>query len=178
MQHGRRPVYESLENRVVLSAVTNPVSAFPVVVDGQFTAGVINVNVALTLRGEWSDITPLAFHSPTSPVDTFHATTIGTADANSLLYAGLDPGADQPYLLYDHGAGLQQTFPTGGSADVTFPLLQTNPNGSQIKRLIDVKFQIAPQSQGSGAGTILSTAAVSSSSATVTFEASSRSSSS
>jgi hypothetical protein len=120
------------------------------------------------IQGEWSDITPLAFHSPTSTTDTFHATTIGAADANSLLYAGLDPGGDELYLMYDYGPGLQQNFANGGSADVTFPLLQTNPDGSQAKRLVDVNFQIAPQSQGSGGGT--PAAVVQAPSVTVTFE--------
>src|SRR5207253_511474 len=93
----RRPEVEALEDRRVPTTVTNPLSQFPVVVDGQFSGG-----------GEWSDVTPLAFHSPLFPTDTFRETTATAADANSLLYASLAPEdpkgsvGDGIYLMYDY----------------------------------------------------------------------------
>lgn len=71
---------------------TQPFSAFPVIVDGQFTGA-----------GEWSDVTPSAFIS--SPGTTAVPTTLGDPLANSLLYATLartTPVADPfLYLMYD-----------------------------------------------------------------------------
>lgn len=73
-------------------STTQPFSAFPVTVDGQFTNPL-----------EWSDVTPSAFIS--SPGTTAVPTTLGNPLANSLLYATLarsTPAADPAlYLMYD-----------------------------------------------------------------------------
>ncbi len=73
-------------------STTQPFSAFPVIVDGQFTSA-----------AEWSDVTPSAFIS--SPGTTAVPTTLGNPLANSLLYATLaqsTPLADPAlYLMYD-----------------------------------------------------------------------------
>jgi hypothetical protein len=72
-----QPQVETLEDRCV--PTTNPVSQFPITVDGRFTPG-----------GEWSDITPLTFHSPTTPGGHLEATNGLTDPAtNSTLYAAL-----------------------------------------------------------------------------------------
>ena len=68
-------------------AAANSVSAFPIVIDGQFTGGLVDGVV----KGEWSDFTPQAFIAPPGATGTLLATTLGDPRANSLLYAGLAP---------------------------------------------------------------------------------------
>jgi hypothetical protein len=94
--------------------IANPISAFPVNVDGQFSGG-----------GEWSDITPAWFHSdaitgatPVAPFDP---------SANSLLFAGLakDTPASDPelYLMYDYlGRQTVPTTPGEFLGNVSFPV--------------------------------------------------------
>jgi hypothetical protein len=99
--------------------ITNPVSAFDITVDGQFTGGVSNGQ----LVGEWSDITPAAFISPPTDAGSLVATTVGDPRANSLLYAGLDPGKDNLYLMYDYLPRTNPVFQNGDVAgQISFPV--------------------------------------------------------
>lgn len=109
--------------------VNNPVSEFPVIVDGQFSGGFANGN----LSGEWSDVIPLAFHSPTRADAEFRATTRGSADTNSLLYVAVAPGISLPpeegiedlYLMYDYLPRTRLCAPGDQGqeiARVTFPV--------------------------------------------------------
>jgi hypothetical protein len=130
------------------TTITNSVSNFSITIDGQFTGSSV-VNGQFVMGQEWSDVTPLAFHTPTTATDTFHTTTVGAADANSLLYVALDPGVDQIYLMYDYLPRTIPTFAPGATeATITFPITQINPNGSQQLRLIDVLYNASPQGQG------------------------------
>lgn len=110
-------------------SVANPVSQFPIVIDGQFTGG-----------GEWSDFTPQAFIAPPSAAGTLLATTLGDTRANSLLYAGLAPETvngpvKSLYLLYDYRDLTEQTFPLGKLIfHVTFPVTYQG-----VARSVDVR---------------------------------------
>jgi len=73
----------------------NPVSAFPIVVDGAFFPA-----------DEWSDVTPLAFISPDTNDGTLFQTTVDDPDANAFTYVALAPTqafgpVDELYLMYD-----------------------------------------------------------------------------
>ena len=94
--------------------ISNPLSAFPVETDGQYTPG-----------GEWSDITPAWFVS--SPVTGATPTFAGDPNANSLLFAGLakDTPASDPelYLMYDYlGRTQAPTVPGEFLGSVSFPI--------------------------------------------------------
>lgn len=121
------------------SVATNPVSAFPMTMDGQFTGGVV-AGVAI---GEWSDITPLAFISPTNPSGILLRTEVGDPLANSLLYAGIAPETvggpvEDLYLMYDYLPRTNPFFSPGEFiADIAFPI--TLPN--QTERFITVQFR-------------------------------------
>ena len=106
-------------------AAANPVSAFPITIDGKFTGGVVGGVV----QGEWSDITPQAFIAPPSAVNgVLQATTLGDPRANSLLYAGLAPESvggpvKSLYLAYAYKDLTEQTFPLNKLIfDVAFPV--------------------------------------------------------
>ena len=78
--------------------VTNPFSAFPITVDGQFTPGGPEVGVAVA-QGigteevlEWSDVEPLAFISPVDPEGTLFRTCQDDPAANSFLYTAIAIG--------------------------------------------------------------------------------------
>lgn len=106
--------------------VTNPISQFPITVDGQFTDGVGT--------GEWSDTTPLAFISPPTgdgfSLAGLKQAQIGDPGVNSLLYAALAPGdgaaSVELYLMYVY---LPRTnpdfFPGEFVADIVFPITIT-----------------------------------------------------
>ena len=74
---------------------TNPLSQFPITVDGRFTDGISG--------GEWSDVRPAWFVSPPLPQGEAEPTFPNNPLANSLLYAAVAPGATAPsnelYLL-------------------------------------------------------------------------------
>ena len=72
---------------VNMTAGANPVSQFPIQIDGKFTDGVVNKVV----QGEWSDLTPEAFIAPASATGVLVHTTLSDQSANALLYAGLAP---------------------------------------------------------------------------------------
>jgi hypothetical protein len=104
--------------------VTNPISQFPIVIDGKLTDGVVNGQI----QGEWSDIKPLAFISPSDQNGTLLRTFVGDPKANSLLYAGIANEADGSppsglYLLYDYLPRTNSNFAPGEFlADVQFPV--------------------------------------------------------
>ncbi|MBI3910542.1 MAG: hypothetical protein HY320_06350 [Armatimonadetes bacterium] len=107
--------------------VTNPISQFPVIVDGQFTDG---VDASGELIGEWSDVRPLAFNSPTDPTGTLFRTTLDGPLANSLLYVAIAPGevdrgmAEDLYLMYDYLPRTDPNFQPGEViADISFPIM-------------------------------------------------------
>ena len=111
---------------------TAQISAFPFILDGQFSGG-----------GEWSDITPSAFLS-TGPGTSATPSTF-PGPANTLLYAGIGTtaGSTSPslYLLYDF---LPRTlFPQPGEAfaSVTFPVTRRDALGGDLpKDFISVIF--------------------------------------
>lgn len=70
-----------------VTAGANPVSQFPIDIDGKFTGGVVNGVV----QGEWSDLTPEAFIAPASATGALVHTSLADQSANALLYAGLAP---------------------------------------------------------------------------------------
>lgn len=139
----------ALENRLVPATVTNPISAFPITVDGQFTGGV----VASQIQGEWSDVTPLGFHSPTAADPSpFRASPVGNPATNSLLYADVAPGVGAPadgiYLMYDYLGRTDPTFAPGDFiADVTFPAFLP---GATDKTVITVQFRGHTAPSGGG----------------------------
>lgn len=106
------------------STVANPVSAFPITIDGKFTGGVVGGVV----QGEWSDFTPQAFIAPRDANGTLQATTLADPNANSLLYAGLAPEfvggpVKSLYLLYAYKDLTNQLFPLNKLIfDVAFPV--------------------------------------------------------
>lgn len=107
--------------------VENPISAFEITVDGQFSDGILNGAV----QGEWSDVTPLAFLSPESPDGQLFQVPLGSPLANSLLYAANAPGesSTEPvelYLMYDYLPRTSSFFAPGEFiADIRFPVQTT-----------------------------------------------------
>ena len=105
-------------------AAANPVSQFPITIDGQFTGGVGGGVV----QGEWSDVTPQAFIAPPDAGGVLQATTLNDSRANSLLYAGLAPESvngpvNSLYLMYAFKDLTEQVFPLGKLIfDVAFPV--------------------------------------------------------
>lgn len=114
------------------SQIVNPLSQFEITVDGQFT----NAN-------EWSDIDPAWFISPPISGNPVPVSPNDQA-ANSLLYAGIAPGAeiaaDGLYLLYAYLPRTSPVFAPGEFiADIQFPVsLGGNP---QDKTNITVQFR-------------------------------------
>jgi hypothetical protein len=68
----------------VLAQTPNPLSEFPITVDGAFDPA-----------EEWSDVTPLAFISPDEPDGDLFSTTLSDPDANAFTYAAVAPGIDE-----------------------------------------------------------------------------------
>lgn len=100
------------------NALANPVSQFPITIDGQFTDGITNKIV----QGEWSDLVPLAFIAPADANGTLVPTTLGNPLSNSLLYAGLAPEniggpVTSLYLMY---AYLGRTNPLFAQGELIF----------------------------------------------------------
>ena len=95
----------------------NPVSAFPIIVDGAFTS-----------EDEWSDITPIAFISPDTNEGTLFQTSLDDPDANAFTYAALAPTeaegpVDELYLMYDYFPRTEPfDMPGEFVADIFFPL--------------------------------------------------------
>jgi hypothetical protein len=109
--------------------ITNPASQFPITVDGQFDA-----------PNEWSDVTPQPFISQNG---TLTAVQPGTAGANSFLYAALDPGRDELYLMYDELFAQQDphSFPPGQPIGfISFPI-----NIQGVRDVITVQVLAAQQ---------------------------------
>ena len=112
-----------IAERAAAEVVSNPLSQFPITVDGQFSGGLTGGIV----QGEWSGVTPLAFISPIATNGTLQTTNLGNPAANSLLYAAIAPGVAQTaaelYLMYDYLPRLSQVFTPGEFlADITFPV--------------------------------------------------------
>lgn len=108
--------------------VVNPLAG-AITLDGQFTGGVLNGVV----QGEWSNVTPACFISPSSPGGTLLRTD-SLADANSLLYAAIAPGVSEPgielYLMYAYAPRANQIFAPGEFvADIAFPLTVQGDDG-------------------------------------------------
>ncbi len=104
-------------------AVDNPYSAFTITTDGQFTGGVVNGQI----QGEWSDITPLAFNSPSTSSGQLTSVPLGSSQANSLLYGAVAQGTSEEgperYLMYDYEPRTSQFFtPNQTVATIAFPL--------------------------------------------------------
>lgn len=107
-------------------------SAFPFTIDGQFTGSSLPGG-NFQLGPEWSDVTPTAFHSVAG--QTAFSVPLGSALANTLLYAAIGNDANNPggspslHLMYDF---LPRTsFPLIGEtiAKITFPV--TLPGNAQ-----------------------------------------------
>jgi len=95
------------------AVVVNPISNFPITVDGQFTN-----------KLEWSDVNKLAFISTNSSL-----TPVAANDpaANSFLWAAIAPGSvsqgDELYLMYDYLARTSSVFAPGEFVgDIHFPI--------------------------------------------------------
>src|SRR5579872_501777 len=107
--------------------IDNPVAVPDITVDGQFTGAVFVPDLAHPGRqkfgtaSEWSNITPAGFLSqepangPLTPLDQFDPRV------NSLLYAAVDSGADNLYLMYDYLPRTQPFAVGDTAAQVTFP---------------------------------------------------------
>ncbi len=113
--------------------VVNPISAFSITVDGQFTDA-----------NEWSDISSLSFIS--SPPNSLFQTTSGDPNANAFLYAGLAPGVsvveNELYLMYDYLGRTDPNFAAGEFiADIKFPITRQG-----------VHIPITVQVRGDGSG--------------------------
>lgn len=143
-------------NGVPADQVVNPVSAFEITVDGQFTGGVVGGVV----QGEWSDVTPLAFISPPAGPGGATPTTLNNPLRNSLLYAALAPGDGAPvdalYLMYDYLPRTLQTFGPGEFiADIMFPFRVPVNFGCQFDCPIESR-NITVQFRGAGGPTAAS----------------------
>ena len=95
------------------AVVVNPVSQFPITVDGQFTNNL-----------EWSDVNKLAFISTNTSLTPVAA---NNPSANSFLWAAIAPGAESPgdelYLMYDYLARTSSVFAPGEFVgDIHFPI--------------------------------------------------------
>ncbi|MCE9556786.1 MAG: PEP-CTERM sorting domain-containing protein [Planctomycetes bacterium] len=114
--------------------VTNPLSAFPITIDGAFTDGID------PFTGEWSDVTPVAFISPPNPGGALTATTLIDPNANAFTYAVLAPGSVVPtdaaelYLLYDYLPRTNSVFAEGEFiGDISFEIhLDGSPDATPI----------------------------------------------
>jgi hypothetical protein len=100
---------------VLADEIVNPLSAFEITVDGQFSPST-----------EWSDVTPLAFIAPPDNSGTLLRTTLDDPNANSHLYAAVAPGAvaegPELYLMYDYSDRTSLDFGFGEFvADIVFP---------------------------------------------------------
>ena len=121
---------------------TNPASAHDITVDGKFTGGQV-VGSSFVIGPEWSDITPAAFTAALTPGGSPTPVAVGSPNATALLYAGLDPGHDDVYLMYDYKLRTTQSFAPGTvAADIAFPIT-VGANGRQN---IDVVFTALPGS--------------------------------
>ena len=132
--------------------ITNPVSQFTINANGRFDGG---LNSNGTLHGEWSDITPAAFISPPTDSGPLINVPVGDPRANSLLYAGLDSGLNNLYLMYDYLPRTNPQFLPGEKiASIAFPvdLPKNTTFGSSGRRNIDVEF-FAPGGVGIGSVT-------------------------
>lgn len=131
--------------------VINPLSVFPIIVDGQFTDGVPTPIGAF--EGEWGDVTPLAFISPPDDMSgSAVPVPLGDSSANSLLYAAIAPGVSGPtelYLMYDYLPRTNQEFGPGEFvADIKFPLHQQDGEGGLME--IPIVVQIRGQEDTGG----------------------------
>ena len=75
------------QNNTCPVVTTNPVSKFPITVDGAFTDG---FGLTGNLLGEWSDVTPQAFVTPLG--GTLQRTCLDDPNKTSLLWVTLAPG--------------------------------------------------------------------------------------
>ena len=97
--------------------MVNAVSGVPVIVDGQFSAGVAGTP-------EWSDVTPLAFISG-NPGPKVTSRTDPLAD--SFVYTGLAPGlavgdGNALYLMYDYHSRTNPFAAGDTIASISFPI--------------------------------------------------------
>jgi hypothetical protein len=95
------------------ATVVNPISQFPITVDGQFTNNL-----------EWSDVNKLAFISTNNSLTAVAPTNPA---ANSFLWAAIAPGSesqgDELYLMYDYLARTSSVFAPGEFVgDIHFPI--------------------------------------------------------
>lgn len=100
-----------------VTQVVNAVSGVPVIVDGQFSAGVAGTP-------EWSDVTPLAFISG-NPGPKVTSRTDPLAD--SFVYTGLAPGlavgdGNALYLMYDYHSRTNPFVAGDTIASISFPI--------------------------------------------------------
>jgi len=113
-------------SQTALAQTSNPLSAFPITVDGAFDA---------VVEGEWSDVTPLAFISPDEPTGDLFSTDLDDPNANAFTYAAVAPGIEPPdppgdeedptelYLLYDYLERTDPNFAPGEFvANIVFPV--------------------------------------------------------
>jgi hypothetical protein len=112
-------------------------SRFEIVVDGQFTGGVIGGQ----LQGEWSDVVPFAFISPQAQNGQLFSTFLGDPNTNSLLYVAIAPGAGEPvedlYLMYDYLPRTNPNFAPGEFvADIQFPV---TVDGEEVDITVQVR---------------------------------------
>jgi hypothetical protein len=101
-----------------------------------------------------SNVTPLAFISPSVSGGKVVATQLGEASANSFFYAGTDgisPTLPPTtlYLLYDYPLLTKQTFTRGQDiADILIPLTVLNINGTETSVPTVLQFRGASGSPG------------------------------
>jgi len=108
-------------SQTALAQTMNPLSEFPITVDGAFAPS-----------EEWSDVTPLAFISPDDPDGDLFSTDLDDPNANAFTYAAVAPGVEPPgdeedptelYLLYDYLPRTSDEFDEGEFvARIVFPV--------------------------------------------------------
>ena len=106
------------------NVVANPISQFPITLDGRFTDGFDSDG---HLLGEWSDVIPQAF--VTTPDGVLLRTCVDDPAKTSLLWVTVAPGTTagddlELYLMYEALNTPQRPFFPGETvADIAFPLV-------------------------------------------------------
>jgi hypothetical protein len=132
--------------------VVNPISKFPVIVDGAFT-GFDPTKPQPQAGIEWSDVTPQAFLTDPNDPNNLLRICPGDPSTDTLVYTALAPGLqgaplDDLYLLYDFLKMTDPNFKPGQVvATIHFPVTPSS-GGPEVP--ISVSFVAAAPNGGYG----------------------------